>query len=310
MRATFLMSTYNAGPYLRPALDSILAQTVEDWRLIAVDDGSSDGTRDVLAEYGSNDTRVRVELFEQNRGQTAALNHGLSLVETEWVARLDQDDLAAPERVERQLAYLEAHPDVVAVGSWCDYVDDSGHKIGEFHPPSEPDEVLRQLYSRLEHNPLAHSAMTYRADDARAVGGYPTDLSYAQDTALWLLLAARGRIANVPEPLVRIRTHSGQTSVNPDTNRRQMSETLVATDDLPRTLGLEGADLRAWRHGRVRVKTHLAIAAAVQRQPGAAREWGRLLREVAAHPSTASGAVAVIAEGFRHRAAALSSGRS
>src|SRR4051812_28275300 len=158
MPATFLMSTYNAGPHLRPALDSILAQTVDDWRLVAVDDGSSDGTREVLSEYGQ-DERVRVELFEQNRGQTAALNHGLSLVETEWVARLDQDDLAAPERIERQLAYVQSTPGLVAVGSWCDYVDENGAKVGEFRPPSEPEAVLRQLYSSLEHNPLAHSAM-------------------------------------------------------------------------------------------------------------------------------------------------------
>ena len=300
MRATFLMSTYNAGPHLRPALDSILAQTVDDWRVVAVDDGSSDGTREVLSEYGA-DERVRVELFEQNRGQTAALNHGLSLVETEWVARLDQDDLVAPERIERQLAWLESNPGAVAVGSWCDYVDENGVKVGEFRPPSEPDAVLRQLYSSLEHNPLAHSAMTYRAEDTRAVGGYPTDLSYAQDTSLWLLLAERGRIANVPEPLVSIRTHAGQTSVNPETNRKQLRETLVATDDLPRRLGLDAAEQRAWRRGRVRVETHLAIAAAVQRQPGAAREWAKLASEVAAHPSALPGAAAVIAEGFRHR---------
>src|SRR5947199_7441568 len=144
MRATFLMSTYNAGPYLRPALDSILAQTVDDWRLIAVDDGSSDGTRDVLAEYGADDTRVRVELFEQNRGQTAALNHGLSLVETGWVARLDQDDLAAPDRLERQLSYLRSHPGVAAVASWGDSVDDPGRKGGAFRPPAAPEAVLGQ----------------------------------------------------------------------------------------------------------------------------------------------------------------------
>src|SRR3954451_11587425 len=300
MRATFLMSTYNAGPHLRPALDSILAQTVDDWRLVAVDDGSSDGTRELLAEYGP-DERVRVELFDQNRGQTAALNHGLSLVETEWVARLDQDDLAAPERIERQLAYLESNPGVVAVGSWCDYVDESGAKVGEFRPPANPGAVLRRLYSSLEHNPLAHSAMTYRAEAARAVGGYPKELSYAQDTALWLLLAERGRIANVPEPLVRIRTHAGQTSVNPETNRRQLRETLVATDDLPRRLGLDAAERRAWRRGRVRVETHMAIAAAVQRRRGATREWARLIGEVAAHPSTLPGAAAVIGEGFRYR---------
>src|SRR4051812_7498962 len=301
---TFLMSTWNGAEFLRAALDSLLEQTVRDWRLVAVDDGSRDGTPEILAEY-EPDERVRVERLDPNRGQTAALNHGLSLVETEWVARLDQDDVAAPERLERQLEHLTAHPDLVALGSWCDYIDDSGAKVGEFRPPSDPDAVLRQLYSSLEHNPLAHSAMTYRAEDARAVGGYPTDLHYSQDTALWLKLAERGSVANVPLPLVQIRTHAGQTSVNPETNMKQLRETLIATQDLPDRLGLDGAERRAWRRGRVRIETHMAIAAAVQRRRGATREWARLIGEVAAHPSTLPGAAAVIGEGFRYRTGRL-----
>src|SRR3954454_24755417 len=149
---TFLMSTWNGAEFLRAALDSLLEQTVRDWRLVAVAAGARDGTPGILGEH-ERDERVRVERLDPNRGQTAALNHGLSLIETEWVARLDQDDVAAPERIERQLAYLAAHPDVVAAGSWCDYVDDAGEKLGEFRPPSEPDQVLHQLYSTLERNP-------------------------------------------------------------------------------------------------------------------------------------------------------------
>src|SRR5262245_48060647 len=94
---TFLMSTWNAGPHIRPAIESVLAQTEPDWRIVVVDDGSSDGTPDVVAGYA--DERIRLERMPENAGQTAALNHGMALVETDWIARLDQDDLAAPDRV-------------------------------------------------------------------------------------------------------------------------------------------------------------------------------------------------------------------
>src|SRR3954454_24892751 len=114
-RITFLMPTYNPGALVRPAVESVLAQTIDDWRLLVVDDGSSDGTADVVQGYG--DERIRV-VRQANAGQTAAMNAGLALIETPWVARLDQDDLAVPERAARQLAHLEQHPRTVLLGSW------------------------------------------------------------------------------------------------------------------------------------------------------------------------------------------------
>src|SRR3954453_23474295 len=119
-QVTFLMSTWNAGPHLRPAFESVLAQTEPNWRMVIVDDASSDSTPDVAASYG--DERIRVERLTENRGQTAALNHGMQLVETEWIARLDQDDVAMPMRVERQLEWIRARPTTAAVGSWVRYI--------------------------------------------------------------------------------------------------------------------------------------------------------------------------------------------
>src|SRR5438034_1609729 len=167
---TFLMSTWNGAEFLRPALDSLLAQTFEDFTVLVVDDCSPDDSADIADSY--DDPRVRVERLQSNRGQTGALNHGLSLVETEWTARIDQDDLAAAERLERQLEYARSHPAAVAVGSWADFIDEQDRKVGEFRPPADPDAVLRQLYSDLEHNPLVHSGVTFRTEAARAAGGY------------------------------------------------------------------------------------------------------------------------------------------
>src|SRR5436189_1588624 len=128
-QVTFLMSTWNGAEYLRPALDSLLAQTFEDFAVLVVDDCSPDDSADIAESYG--DPRVRVQRLQANRGQTGALNHGLSLVETEWIARIDQDDLAAPARLERQLEYVRSHPDTVAVGSWADFVDEQERKVSE-----------------------------------------------------------------------------------------------------------------------------------------------------------------------------------
>src|SRR4051794_28587630 len=158
-QVTFLMSTWNGAEFLRPALDSLLVQSFEDFEVLVVDDCSPDDSAEIASGY--EDPRVRVERLDPNRGQTGALNHGLSLIETEWTARIDQDDLAAPGRLERQLEYARSHPDTLAVGSWADFVDERGDMVSEFRPPADPDAVRRQLYSDLEHNPLVHSAVTF-----------------------------------------------------------------------------------------------------------------------------------------------------
>jgi glycosyltransferase involved in cell wall biosynthesis len=298
-QVTFLMSTWNGAEFLRPAIDSLLAQTFADFRVLVVDDCSPDDSADIASSY--DDPRVRVERLDANRGQTGALNHGLSLVETEWTARIDQDDLAAPERLERQLEYVASNPGAVAVGSWADFIDEGGRPISKFRPPADPAAVRRQLYSDLEHNPLVHSAVTFRTEVVRSAGGYPTDLSYAQDTALWMLLAARGDVANVPEVLTYIRVHGGQTSGERSVALRQLAETLDATANADELLGLDEGERRAWLRGRARIHTHLMVAA---RSGGdAARRLGAVGRAVAQEPAVLRDVAAVVGEGFRHRLA-------
>jgi glycosyltransferase involved in cell wall biosynthesis len=302
-RVTFLMTTWNGAAYLRPAVDSMLAQTSPDFRALVVDDCSSDASPEIVASV--DDPRIELVRLDTNRGQTGALNHGLSLVRTEWVARLDQDDLAAPQRLERQLAWIDSHPEAVAVGSWADYVGDDGRKLAEFRPPSAHEAVLPQLYTDLEHNPMVHSAVTFRTDTARAAGGYPADLNYAQDTALWLRLAARGQLGNVPEVLTYVRHHPGQTSGERRVALRQLSELLVATGDADRLLDLRDGDRRAWRRSRARIQTHLAIAAAMARHPGDAWRWLRAVgRSAFEEPRVLRDVADVLREGIHHRLAA------
>lgn len=257
-RVTFLMSTFNAGGFLRPAIESVLAQTDPRWRLIVIDDGSSDGSAQVAAAY--RDPRVTAVVLEQNRGQTAALNLGLEMIETEWVARLDQDDLAAPHRVERQLAYLQANPDTVLLGSWADYIDERGRPTGRWRPPTDPGKVRTALYTR--PCPFAHSAVIYRAEVARRLGGYPTDLAYAQDVAMWARMGAIGPIANVPCVLTYLRIHSNQASRDPIALELQIAETLSILENLPPDLAGDRRTARAWSARRIASMGEQALAAA------------------------------------------------
>jgi GT2 family glycosyltransferase len=264
---TFLMSTWNAGPWIRPAIESVLAQTHSDWQMVVVDDQSSDGTPGAVEEFG--DERIRLVRLEQNLGQTRALNRGLAEITTPWVARLDQDDVSAPERVERQLAYVRDNPRTVAVGSYADLIDEQGAVIGGFRPPTSPAEVRHALYAAPMANPIAHSAVMFRAEVARKLGGYPSHLTIAQDYGLWARLAERGEVANVGQVLVSLRRHPGQASGSRPAELRQLEEMIAANHTLGHSLGLTGTERRDWMRARTRLLAHRSAAAAM------ARDWPR-----------------------------------
>ncbi len=295
---TFLMSTYNGRAFLRPAIESVLAQTRSDWRLLIVDDGSTDGTPELAEGYA--DPRIRVARMPENAGQTAALNAGLEMVETPWVARLDQDDLAGSRRAELQLAYVDEHPRTVLVGSWADWVDDRGRPVAVFRPPTAPTAVLRELYRRPV--PIFHSAATYSTEAVRGVGGYPPGLAYAQDYALWAKLAAVGEIANVGEVLAYVRRHEHKTSLKPGVAIRQLNEELDVIDGLPAALRLTGSERRRWQAGRLRLVTQRAIAAAHDREWRQVRRDGiEVLAGALRNPLVASDLLALVWESFSYR---------
>lgn len=261
---TFLMPVWNGREFLCEAIDSVLAQTRDDWLLLVVDDASTDGSAEIVVSY--DHSRIRLVRLERNVGQTAAMNVGLELVDTPWVARLDQDDVAAPERLERQLAYVAAHPRTLAVGSWADFIDEARNVVGTFRPAADPVDVRRELYSR--SCPIAHSAALFRAEAARSAGGYPAELAIAEDYALWVKLARLGEIANVPAVLTFLRHHPEQTSRDPAAVARVLSEELAISERLGDELCLEGWERRRWRGRRIGVSARLSLAAA------RAGDWG------------------------------------
>jgi len=208
-----LMGVWNGAPQVREAIESILSQTMADLELIVVDDDSTDATPGILASF--RDSRLQV-VRRARGGLTPALNAALRLSQAPLLARLDADDIALPERLERQLAFLSAHPDVGLVGTAAREVDASGHEVAVVRPPADDAGIRRALIRR---NPFVHSSVVMRRGAVEQVGGYDEAFPVAQDYDLWMRMSRVTRMANLPEPLVVRRLRPGRVSEARDTER-------------------------------------------------------------------------------------------
>jgi glycosyltransferase involved in cell wall biosynthesis len=204
---TVLLPVYNAERFLRESVDSILSQTWRDFELLAIDDGSTDASLSILREY--DDPRIRIIVNPRNLGLTATLNNGIRQARSDLVARMDADDIAVPARLEKQLQFLHASPQVALVGSWGYYVDENDRVLQKVTLPHSSVELRREL---IHSNCFFHASVVFRRDAVLAVGGYDGEVAHAQDYDLWLRIAARYQVANIPDFLIRYRVHSGQIS--------------------------------------------------------------------------------------------------
>jgi glycosyltransferase involved in cell wall biosynthesis len=207
------MAVHNGEPWLADAVGSILAQTLSDLELIVVDDGSTDGTHERLATI--REPRLHV-LRQSRRGQTAALNRGLHAARAPLIARIDADDVALPERLARQAAFLAGHPEVGLLGTAAHEITPAGAIVRTLTPPDD-DQGLRRALMRA--NPFIHSSVMFRRALLDAVGHYDESFAVAQDYDLWLRMSRLTRLASLPEPLVLRRLAPGRLSSARDTTR-------------------------------------------------------------------------------------------
>ena len=219
---TVLLPVHNGGPHLAQAVRSILAQSHEQLELLVVDDGSTDGTSDYLASL--DDPRVRI-VGQSNQGLVRALNHGLALASHELVARMDADDVSAPNRIELQLALLLANPRVAAVGCCYDVIDGDGTTLRREHTAAHPAYLRRQLYFR---NVLPHAGMMFRRVAVADVGGY-REVGPAEDYDLWCRLVQRHDVMSLADVLLQYRHSPTGISVTAGDRQRLCTKAVRET---------------------------------------------------------------------------------
>ena len=208
-RVSILMPVYNASGALPEALQSIAGQTLGDFEVIAVDDGSDDDSGTILEAWGRGDRRIK-PVRAGRVGLIEALNHGLSVCRGEWIARMDADDRMHPERLARQVELLEARPEISVAGSLVEIFADGavgeGMKVYEawLNGLVEPGDIAREIFIE---SPIAHPSAMMRRSQFLEIGGY-RDKGWPEDYDLWLRCHAAGlRFAKVPEVLLYWREH-------------------------------------------------------------------------------------------------------
>jgi glycosyltransferase involved in cell wall biosynthesis len=204
-----LMAVHNGERYLRSAIESVLGQTRDDLEFLIVDDGSTDDTPKILAEYARDDARIIIHRISQV-GRSAALNSGCRRARAELIARLDADDVSLPERLERQLRFLEANEEVALLGGGALLIDEQGKVFGKDRARTSDSEIRKTLEGAC---PFYHSNVVFRRRAVEAVGGYRTVFEPAEDYDLWLRLAERHGLANLWEFVGKYRFHPQQESV-------------------------------------------------------------------------------------------------
>jgi glycosyltransferase involved in cell wall biosynthesis len=202
MSATVLLPVYNGAATLPQALESILSQRHRDLELLVIDDASTDDSAAVIQRFARADSRVVPVLHERNAGLANTLNEGLERARHELVARMDQDDEALPDRLGTQSAFFEANREVAVAGSWVYHMGSQRRYDRLVRLPVEHDEIVARLASE---NCMYHPTTMLRRSMVLDAGGYRGEFKNAEDYDLWLRLARRHQLANVPAPLLRYR---------------------------------------------------------------------------------------------------------
>jgi glycosyltransferase involved in cell wall biosynthesis len=198
------MPAFNAGRFLGQALADLLAQTHGDFEIVLVDDGSTDDTWGVAEAHAARDGRIVLVRNEANHGIVRSLNRGLEHCRASIVARADADDRYPPERLERQLAFLAANPEVGLLSSAVQKIDEDGNDLLLARFPLTDGQIrLRELFV----NSFSHPGAMFRKALVDEVGGYDPAFEGCEDADLWARLRERTKAANLAEPLIRYRKH-------------------------------------------------------------------------------------------------------
>lgn len=199
------MPIYNCENYLAEAIESILVQTLTDFEFIIIDDGSKDSSAKILEGY--KDHRIKIEKKAHNIGLIACLNYGLSIAKGKYIARMDGDDIAHPERLKKQIDFLQINNDIIVCGTWYQLMNTNE----VIKHPKHNDEIKLALF---EYCAIGHPTVMLNSELIKKSSlTYNKDFEAAEDYELWCRLSFEGKFANLPEVLLYYRNHSNQISL-------------------------------------------------------------------------------------------------
>jgi len=208
-RISVLMPAYNVEKYVGEAIESILNQTFTDFEFIIINDGSTDNTAKIIQEYAKQDKRIRFIDNKKNQGLIAVLNQGLDLCTGEYIARMDSDDISLPERFEKQIKYMDEHPECGVVGGfgYCFFSDGAKGYVWK-----KPEHVL--YGDLLNRNPMIHPTVLMRKSvlDEHNIK-YSNEYKHAEDYALWADLINCTQLHNIPEIVLHYRCHGNNVGI-------------------------------------------------------------------------------------------------
>lgn len=220
-KVSVVMPVYNGEKYLSQAIDSILEQTFTDFEVVIVNDGSTDGTAQILHEYKAKDPRIHL-INQENAGVTQALITGCAAARGQYIARNDADDCSTPHRFESQVALLDRNDSLVAATGDIEHFQNDGTVVNIVQ--LRGDARLIRLFNCFCNYIGGHGQVMFRRETFEEAGGYDPSFRLAQDYDLWSRLLRHGDFGNVPEIVYRYRT--GHDNISNTSADRQASSAI------------------------------------------------------------------------------------
>jgi len=255
-----LMPVHNAGQYVEEAVRSVLRQTFKDFQLVVMDDGCTDDTLSRIAQF--KDPRIRVIHNEKNMGIARTLNKALDLIKTEWIARMDADDVCKPDRLAKQLAFMHAHPELAVAGGWIKLCGDRKDTV---RPPCGIETVRAFLFFG---NAVFHPTVMFRRSLLeRHRLRYDPSYSCTEDYELWTRIADWAAVDNQPRVVLNMRVH--ETNISASMQPIMIPQTMQLLKRQLGKLSIEPSDTELERHYRM----GLAMPIDSLRELKTARQW-------------------------------------
>lgn len=229
------MPVYNGGAYLKAAIDSILDQTFSDFEFLIIEDGSTDDSAATIRSY--SDRRITVLSNGENRGLVCSLNRGIENAKGDYIARMDSDDISLPDRLQRQVIFMDGNPDIGLCGSWIETMGEISGYINKY--PSDHEDIKANL---LFNTSLAHPTVMIRRSvlEENNLRYDESHRFYYEDYGLWIKISRVTKMANIPQVLLRYRLYKKSFS------RAYAEENKTGADALRRmqlaSLGLNPSD--------------------------------------------------------------------